>query len=209
LPGAGITFQGVTTTVNTTASASLTIPRPAGTAAGDVLVASLALNGSGVGSAPTGWVQVAAVTSVTNPKLYSYYRVAAPSEPASYTWSLTSAAASSGGIARYTGVDNANPLDSSVSTASSSASVSALTVPGVTTASPGGMLIGAAAINASPTTVTITGPNGMIQRWDLGGKRQEYDDAVQQTAGNSGARTWTFSGPREAVGWLAALRPAP
>ena len=28
-------------------------------------------------------------------------------------------------------------------------------------------------INASPTTVTITGPNGMIQRWDLGGKRQE------------------------------------
>ena len=152
---------------------------------------------------------MAAVTSLTNPKLYSYYRVATAGEPASYSWSLTAAAAGSGGIARYSGVDNANPLDSPVSTASSSASVSLLTVPGVTAASPGTMLIGAAAINASPTTVAITGPNGMAQRWDLGGKRQEYDDAVQQTSGNSGTKTWTFSSPREAAGWLAALRPAP
>jgi hypothetical protein len=208
-PSAGITFQGATTTVNTTASASLVIPKPAGTAAGDLLVASLALNGSAIWSAPPGWVQMAAVTTVANPKLYAYYRVAAAVEPASYSWSLDSAAASSGGIARYTGVNTANPLDAPVKTASSSTIVAALTVPGVTTASPGAMLVGAAAINASPTTVTITAPNGMTQRWDLGGKRQEYDDAVQQTAGNSGTKTWTFSSAREAVGWLAALRPAP
>jgi hypothetical protein len=208
-PAVGITFGGAATTVNTTASSSLTIPRPAGTAAGDVLVASLALNGSGVANAPFGWVQMAAVTSITNPKLYAYYRVATASEPASYTWSLTSAVANSGGVARYSGVDIANPLASTVSTASSSASVAVLTVPGVTTASPEAMLVGAAAINASPTTVTITGPTGMTERWDLGGKRQEYNNAVQPAAGSSGGKTWTFSSARAAAGWLAALRPAP
>jgi exo-beta-1,3-glucanase (GH17 family) len=68
--------------------------------------------------------------------------------------------------------------------------------------------VGAAAINSSNTTVLITGPGGMTQRWDLGGKRQEYDDALQLATGNSGSKTWTFSAAREGVTWLAALRPA-
>jgi hypothetical protein len=208
-PDPGIVLVSMATSVNTTDSASVVIARPSGTVAGDVLVASLALNGSGVAGVPSGWVPMAAVTAATNPKLYAYYRVAGGSEPASYTWSLTSAAQSSGGIARYTGVDPANPLDSVVSTASNSASISVLSVPGVTTGSAEAMLIGAAAINASPTTVTITGPSGMNERWDLGGKRQEYDDAVQATEGPSGAKAWSFSSPRAAAGWLAALRPAP
>jgi hypothetical protein len=208
-PGPGIVFQGMTTTENTTAAASLTITTPPGTIAGDVLVASIAVNGSGVTGAPSGWVQMAAVTAATNPKLYAYYHVATASEPASYSWSLSAAAQSSGGIARYSGVDAENPLDSVVSTASNSASISVLSLPGVTTGTASAMLIGATAINASPTTVTITGPAGMTERWDLGGKRQEYDDAVQVAEGPSGARAWSFSSPRAAAGWLAALRPAP
>jgi hypothetical protein len=50
---------------------------------------------------------------------------------------------------------------------------------------------------------------GMTERWDLGGKRQEYDDAVQAAPGSSGPRTWTLTSPRESVAWLAALRSAP
>ena len=208
-PGTGIAFESMSAVVNTTALPSVVISKPAGTIAGEVLVASLALNGSGVTSAPSGWVQMAAVTAATNPKIYAYYRVAGASEPASYTWTLSSAAQGSGGIARYSGVDTGNPLDSQVSTASNSASISVLSIPGVTTGSAGAMLIGATAINASPTTITITGPSGMTERWDLGGKRKEYDDAVQASAGNSGAKAWSFSSPRAAAGWLAALRPAP
>ena len=49
----------------------------------------------------------------------------------------------------------------------------------------------------------------MSERWDVAGRRQEYDDAVQPTAGSSGAKTWTFSTARDTTGWLAALRPAP
>jgi hypothetical protein len=144
-----------------------------------------------------------------NPRLYGYYRVVGPGEPASYTWTTAAAVTSSGGIGRYSGVDTSNPFDAPAVNANSSVAVTQLTVPGVTTVTPGALLIGAIAINASPTTVTISGPAGMSERWDLGGKRQEYDDQVQPVAGSSGPRTWTFSSPREAAAWLAALRPAP
>jgi len=187
----------------------LVIVKPAGTGAGDVLVASLALNGSTVSSPPSGWVQIAAITSISNPRLYSYYRVAGAAEPVSYTWTLSSAVANSGGIGRYTGVSNVSPLDAPASTASSATNVSNLTAPAVTTVSPGAMLIGAAAINSSNTAIVITDPSGMAQRWDLGGKRQEYDDAVQLLPGSSGRKTWTFSSARPAAAWLAALKPAP
>jgi hypothetical protein len=195
--------------VNATAATTLAISRPAGTVAGDVLVASLTLNGATVLGAPAGWVQIAAITTVSNPKAYAYYHIAGPTEPASYAWTLSSSAVSSGGIARYSGVSTTSPLDSPASTVTSAAAVSSLTAPAVTTTRPGTMLIGAAAINSSNATVLITGPSGMAQRWDLGGKRQEFDDGIQAAAGSSGPKTWTLSAAREGVAWLAALRPAP
>src|SRR5213592_1549072 len=97
--------------------------RSAGTAPGDVLVASLALKGGTVTAVPAGWTQIASVTSVSTPKMYAYYRVASAAEPASYSWALSAPVASSGGIARYSGVDNAVPLDAPAATAASSAAV--------------------------------------------------------------------------------------
>src|SRR5439155_26309647 len=125
---------------------------------------------------PSGWTLITAVTSIPNPPMFAYYRVAGAGEPASYTWTLSSSVTSSSGIARYSGVSNTTPLDAPAATAASSAAVSSLSVSGVTTTRPGAMLIGAAAINSSVATVGITGPAGMSERWDLGGKRQEYDD---------------------------------
>jgi hypothetical protein len=172
-------------------------------------VASLALDGATVSNAPPGWVPIVAITTLSNPKAYAYYHVAGGGEPSTYNWTLSSPARSSGGIARYTGVSNTATLDAPSSITTSAASVSALTVAGVTTVSPSAMLIGAVALNSSSMTVLITAPGGMTERWDLGGKRQEYDDAVQIAVGNSGSKTWTLSTPREGVAWLAALRPAP
>jgi hypothetical protein len=88
----GRSFSERATTTNTLATNSL------------VIVARLtrfrrcsrcatALNGSTVSSAPPGWVQIAAVTSLPNPRLYSYYRVADAAEPASYTWTLSGSVA--------------------------------------------------------------------------------------------------------------------
>jgi hypothetical protein len=170
-----------------------------------VLVACLALNGGSVAStgAPAGWTKFAGVTTVANPHVYGYYKVAGASEPASYRWGFSSSITSAGGIARYTG---AAGLDGTASTAAGASATSG-TVPGVTTSAANAMLVGCMGINSGATTITISGPAGMSEAWDLGGKRNELDDAVKAAAGASGSKTWTFSAGREWAGWLVALSP--
>lgn len=208
-PGGGsITRQSTSTIVNTTATATVTVPAPAGTVAGDVLVSCIASNGSKIGTAPAGWTQLASVITGTSTRAFGYYHVAGTSEPASYSWKLNSSVASSAGIARYSGVDQASPIDGTVSTANSGGVISKTgTVPGVTTSIANAMLVGCMSVDSSATSLTITPPAGFAEAWNLAGKRQEYADDVQPTAGPSGAQAWTFSGSRDWTGWLAALKP--
>jgi len=204
-PSQGIARTTTSTTVNTTADSGITINTPAGTSAGDVLVSCLTLNGSSISSTgvPAGWQLLASVTSISNPKVYGYYRVATDLEPASYRWRYTSSVVSAGGIARYTG---ASGIDTAVSTAAGASSTTA-TVPRVTTVTANAMLVGCVGINSGSTSITINSPVGMSEAWDIGGKRTELDDALQPAAGASGPKAWTFSSGREWAGWLAALRP--
>ena len=203
-----IVREAVSTVVNATATSSVTVPKPAGTASGDVLVACLALNGGSVSSSglPAGWTSIATATGVANPHVFGYYHVAGSSEPTSYTWSLGSSVANGAGIARYSGVRAASPIDATATTASG-ASATTGTLPGVTTATPGAMLVGCMAINSSSTGVSIASSSGMTEAWDIGGKRHELADHAQAAAGPSGSKTWTFSSAREWAGWLVALRP--
>jgi hypothetical protein len=192
--------------VNTTAASSFTVARPFGTVTGDVLVSCLALNGGAVASPPPGWTAIASVTSIANPHVFGYYRVAGSFEPDSYTWTLATSVTSGGGIARYSGVDNSAPLDGAAKVATG-ASASTGTVAGVTTATANAMLVGCMAINSSNTGITIASPAGMAEAWDLAGKRHEVADGPQSVPGAGGDKTWNFSAAREWGGWLAALRP--
>lgn len=204
---AQITRQSTSTTVNATAANAITIAAPAGTSAGDVLVACVALNGGTVNGVPSGWAPIAAVTSISNPHVYGYYKVAGASEP-SATWTLSASVANGGGIARYSGVSNVSPLDSTPSTGASATAVTAASVPGVTTTSADAMLVGCVGINSSNAAVTIATPPGLTEAWDVAGKRNELSDALQASAGPSGTKTWTLNSVREFAGWLTALRPA-
>jgi hypothetical protein len=205
-PSAGIVRQTTSTTVATTASNLATVSTPAGTAANDVLVACVTLNGANVSAAPAGWTQFAATTGVTNPRVFGYYRVVGASEPASYTWNLTSSVAHSVGIARYSGVDPASPIDGSASAAGASATSGS--IPAITTTAPNAMITGCMGVNSGSTTIDIAPPSGMGEVWDIGGKRQEYADAIQAAAGSTGIKTWTFTSSREWAGWTLALRPS-
>jgi len=181
--------------------------KPTGTSAGDVLVACLALNGGGVAAsgAPLGWVTIATVPGSTNPRVFGYYHVAGASEPATYSWTLSSSVKNAGGIARYSGVDPIQPLDGGPSTGAAASGTSAV-LPGVTTSAPNAMLVGCVGINSSSTGALITSPSGMAQAWDIGGKRQELADGIVGPAGATGTRTWTMSQSRAWAGWLVALR---
>src|SRR4029450_12507156 len=88
---------------------------------------------------PAGWTEIAAVTGIKNPRVFGYYRVAGNAEPNSYEWTLTAAVAAGAGIARYSGVDGAKPLDAPVSTAYGAAATGG-TVPGTAPWTAGAMV---------------------------------------------------------------------
>ena len=197
--GSGIVRGGSSTVPTSTAAATVTVPLPSGTAAGDVLVSCLSLNGGTVKTAPAGWTQIAAVTSISNPHVYGYYKVAAVGE-ATPTWTLSGSLTSGAGITRYTG---ASGVDGPATTATGAAATSG-TVPAVTTTTANTMVVGCMGVNSSSTA--ITSPSGMTEAWEVAGKKGELDDALQASAGSTGARTWTFAASREWAGWLVALR---
>jgi PKD repeat protein len=208
-PPPSISRETNSTVVNSTATSTISVAKPVGTATGDVLVACLASNGTRVASTgvPTGWTQIAAILQGTSTRAFGYYKVATANEAGSYTWTLNAAVANSGGIIRYSGVSSTTPLDGTPTWASGSAATSG-TVPGLTTSAAGAMLVGCMSIDSSSTSVTITPPSGSTALWNLAGKRQTAADSLQPAAGATGTQTWTFSGSREWAGWLMALRPA-
>jgi myo-inositol-hexaphosphate 3-phosphohydrolase len=200
--GSGIVRESLSQATNTAASTTLTVPKPANVAQGDLLVSCLALNGGSITATgvPAGWTRLAAVTTISNPKVYGYYKVATASESASYSWTTTSTT-SGGAIARYSG---ASGLDAAATSASGAAKASG-TVPAVTSTTANAMLVGCMSVNSS--SATLASPAGMAQAVETGARRFEVADGIQPTAGPSGAKTWTFSAAREWAGWLVALRP--
>jgi hypothetical protein len=144
------------------------------------------------------------VTTVANPKVYGYYKVATAADVAatSYAWT-TSSVASGGGMARYSG---ASGLDTSATLAAGAAAGSG-TVPSVTTTTANAMLVGCMGVNSA--SATLSSPSGMTQAVETtGGRRLELADGLLAAAGPSGAKSWTFSTTREWAGWLVALRPS-
>jgi hypothetical protein len=198
----GIVRSSFSTAVNTTAATTLRIAKPSGVVAGDVLVSCVSLNGGSIGAAgvPAGWTLLASQTSLANPKVYGYYKVATSAEPVDYSWT-TSSVASGGVIARYSG---ASGLDTTATSASGAAAASG-TVGQVTTTTANAMLVGCMSVNSS--SVTLSSPAGMTEVVETGDRRFELADGLQPTAGPSGTKTWTFSAAREWAGWLVALRP--
>ena len=205
----GITVVNSSTTYSGTATLTAPLPVPAGTAAGDVLVASVAADLNPTMTPPTGWTPIVSGLSVsTGARLFSYYHVVGASDPASYTWTFNTSVKWGGGITAYRGVNNATPLDSTVATATDTSwTKSSLTVGSITTATNGAMQISTIICDcASPV---FSPPSGWSQRWQsAGGQIADQADVLQATAGATGTATWTFSAIRGATAWRTALKPA-
>lgn len=146
--------------------AGLTINKPAGTIAGDVMVASITVTPSTIGiTAPSGWttVQNTLQTQDATSHLTTYYKVATASEPASYAWSFsTSHSGAVGGIATFSGVDTTNPIVSSASLLEDGNSALNHTAQSIT-ASSDDMLV---TVHEYQSSGTWTPPGGMIEAVD-------------------------------------------
>ena len=138
LPTMAAITIGSSTNANSGSGFTVTIAKPAGTVAGDVLVACIVATSQLARRAevtsPVGW-QLIRHTEATQTWYYemlTYYKVAGVSEPSSYTWSSTEFN-TSGGISRLTGVDINHVVDVSAEAQGQGDSPAAATAPSVTT----------------------------------------------------------------------------
>ncbi|MCQ6270816.1 hypothetical protein M8J71_10020 [Pseudarthrobacter sp. R1] len=190
----GIAMRSFSTGFNTTETASTTVslPAPAGRAAGDVLVASFTADRNPTVAVPAGWTAIVNALSINSSesggsRLFAYYRVVGSSDPANYTWTLSTARKWGGGITAYTGVNNTTPLDSAVATAvDTTYQATRITVGSVTTASTGALLIGGLGFDSSvpaastthilkavdATTSTLTDTAGRVTAYKFNAARQ-------------------------------------
>jgi hypothetical protein len=195
---------------------TLVISKPAGVAVDDFLIASVTVRDNPTITPPAGWTFVRSdPVSPTTIKQAIYYKVAGSGEPVSYTWTFSTSKKASGGISRYTGVDNTNPIDaSSGATGSGTGNNTAMTAPGVTTTVNDAMVVGFFGIAIS---TGIDPPTGMTERYQAqaaGGAADtkttsESADATQPTLGFTGNKTATAAQGQDAnwVAQLVALRP--
>jgi hypothetical protein len=208
-PAASATYPPDSTT-------SLTLSVPAGTQAGDVLVASLGFGKTGATTQPTltapvGWTLVTRTNKGAVGALAVYWHVFAAGET-SYTWTTNVAVGGAVFLAAFGGVDTANPID--VSKGQTSKSGTSVSTPSVTTTTADAMLVASYFGSERTGTPTVwTPPAGMTEIGDAsdstGSRSGSVDHAMQTTAGAAGKKTAIASDSQDfAVAILTALRPA-
>jgi hypothetical protein len=127
-PPAPPAFRSATSAAVTGSSGTtLTIARPAGVQAGDLLLAQIRHRSTTTMTAPAGWTEIDTITqSVANHGVY--YKIAGGSEPASYAFGQgNDAGRMAGGIGAYSGVDPTSPINA---WAASAANTATLVAPG-------------------------------------------------------------------------------
>lgn len=194
----------VVSTISSTGASSttFTINKPSGIAAGDLLVAVIAETEYAL-VAPTGW----AFQFYTG-GMCLWAKIATASEPASYTWTVSSARTWAVGITAFRGVNVGTPFGASSNSASGSGT--SLICPSLT-AAVGDMLVTVPDIGggASPSA---TPPAGTTEQFDIAGS--SFSGVVPwacmgtrpiTSAGATGTTTWTLgssSGYRNSATFL-------
>ena len=211
----GITFRAATSNVSS-GSGSLTLPVPAGTQAGDILIAQVTNRYDGssgltvsngtwtlIGARTTGGSGASAVTGAV------YWKLATGSEPPSFTVTLGGGNTSdmAGGLAAYSGVNQTTPVNVSTVTSGSNSSIS---LPSLSPTVPNVRLIDA----ITKENEAQSSPAGNAERWRIlspsAGTNQgsTVSDRTVAASGPTGSRTAGGTTTGEWVAHAFALQPA-
>jgi hypothetical protein len=196
-------------------AASLSIPLPAGTVPGDLLLAVVGHQGGTARSMtpPSGWTAVpnADYAQGTNARIHAWYRFAGPDEPASYTFTLTGGSAqdSAGGILAIAGARAPGPIDASLGQVNGTNST-AVTAPALAPSLANALLVFGGSANGA---VTFTPPAGMTEQLDratTGTYKVATSVATQAlaVAGPTGTRIATISSAVKSAAIAIAIAPA-
>jgi hypothetical protein len=189
-----------------------TINKPAGVAEGDFLLGifySFSGDTGGTVSPPPGWTAIGTMQQQLDSEDGVYtngiaaWKVAGPSEPSSYTYSIGGGSEYPvGSIIAYSGVDAADPVEAFQYTKGDGASVD---IPSLDSSVSNSLLL----VMGTNFVATCPTPSGMTQRlsYDVG-IRKAWDE-VLSVAGASGSKSTPLSGTNPSYMYLAAiLNPA-
>ena len=216
-PGSGGGGYGTITQVGSATTATgttgVTLARPTGAGSGHVLVAALVTFNGLTPSPPSGWTALAVASAGSYSRMWVYYRVAGGSEPANYTWSFSGGSDQiAATMTAWANVDTTTPIDVSGFSSDTTNDTSAV-IGGVTTVTPGAILLAFAGFNNDTAGGTFSGTPaaGMTEFADIATANWTWLHGAYQTIGTAGAtgtRTVTTStGAPEVVGYAVALRP--
>ncbi len=223
---ATISFVGLSHFEENTANSleEFTADLPAGTQAGDLLIAVIQKQANGsITAAPAGWTQVLdeRTTTTTNSGCHVlvYAKVMTASEPSSYTWEVGTTVSGAIAIAAYRGVNVSNVAGLQISaTQNDSSSNTSLVAPSLTTVDDNAWLVCAYGLNPSTTsgTASFSTPTGMSERYDsnltsdgttLRAGLGFFDQTIA-AAGSTGTKTSTAGNDGRSVSVSIALEPA-
>jgi hypothetical protein len=113
-----IAFAGAATVVNDVPGTSMTINKPTGTTAGNLLIAALTWSSGevAISAAPAGWTSLRLTTSGGSNQisLHTYWKYASAGEGASWTWNLNGTGIQNcGAVWRVTGAHSTSAVDAS------------------------------------------------------------------------------------------------
>ncbi len=185
----------------------LTIVKPVGLVAGDVLVAGLTVGSSGAVTAPAGWSTVQSVSNGTAARTAVFVKLASGAEPASYVFSWSGSAKAAGGVVAYTNVDPASMV--AVSATGTNVSSTSQVAPAVSTTGDGQLVVRVWGVKSSGT---FTPPSGVSEQIDVTATAGQavslsLGHASQSVAGGSGTATAVSSGSGVGAHVTLALRP--
>jgi parallel beta-helix repeat protein len=211
--GASPTRRAASSAVTAGSASSLTIARPAGVQAGDVLVAGVTtrLSPTGAITAPAGWSLVRRDVAAGGANLLqaAFVRVTGAAEPGAYTWAFSSSTGAAGTIVAYGGIDTASPV---VGAAGSITSSTNRMVAPSTTSVTDGVAVGLFGNNGTRAT---TAPSGMSELGDVqvggpSGAALETAELSGLTDGGTGDRVAVSDDPSNSsnAGQIVVLRPA-
>jgi hypothetical protein len=183
--------------ITSASGTTLTIARPSGVQAGDLLLAQIRHRSTTTLTPPAGWTHLNTIAqSVANHGVY--YKVAGSSEPASYAFNQgDNAGRMAGGIGAYIGVDPATPINA---WAASALNTATLVAPNATSTVDNAMVVrlwGWRGPSATDAGVGFNAPPaGVTQRWSeqVGHSNNDRNrvlagDHVKAAAGSVGTST--------------------
>lgn len=200
-----IAFRSQTSLGGTAASVS--VIKPSGALADEILVVDIVTAGATVSAVPSGWTQITNVQTGLTARLFSYWHLVGASDPGPWAFTLSVSGAYSHICACYSGVDTTTPLDVAATTVGNNTAGASIVVPAVSPVTANTMLH--SGVGEGATNRTITMPTGMTTIVEVTvGRRQEAAWQAIAATGTTGTRTWTFSGTAVYNAYMVPLRPS-